>query len=155
MSDRSIIKDPQGFTLGLLFMALAAGVFWFGSSLRAGSALEMGPGYFPRLLGGGLFVVGLAVSGLALKIEGPAIEYRAGLRPLVVLSAAVFAFGFALESLGLIVATALLIGVSAFASSETKWLETAALAIGVGGLCAVLFVVLLGTPIPIWPTIFN
>jgi len=49
-----------------------------------GSALRMGPGYFPTYLGAIMIVIGAIMTGRAYRIEGKGIG-RWGWRPLLVL----------------------------------------------------------------------
>ena len=59
--------------------------------------------------------------------------------------------GVALAYGGLIAAIAVLVVVSAVASRESKVLETVALVAALVAFSVVVFVWLLGLPIPIWP----
>ena len=64
------IKNPQDFWSGILFLALGALAIYLAREYEMGSALQMGPGYFPTWLGGILMGFGVVIGGLAFKIEG-------------------------------------------------------------------------------------
>ncbi|MBN8937814.1 MAG: tripartite tricarboxylate transporter TctB family protein, partial [Rhizobiales bacterium] len=55
------IRSQQDFAAGLLFIGIAIGVLWMGWSYPTGTAVRMSAGYFPRLLGGILLLLGLIV----------------------------------------------------------------------------------------------
>src|SRR6266705_3576412 len=112
---------------GLMFMAVAALGLWLSRDYPTGTALRMGTGYVPRLLcwallalGGGVLVQGLGAAQAEQKADG-----ASGLRPVVFVTASLMIFALALESLGLVVAILLLIGIGAFAARELRALETA------------------------------
>ena len=82
---------------GLIVMTIGTGFLTVGSDLDMGSSFRMGPGYFPNVLSVVMILLGLAITGLALrspKGEGGStpLPWR-GL--LLILGAAVF-FGFVL-----------------------------------------------------------
>lgn len=145
------IRDPQGFWLGILFLAIAVPVVAIASGYRPGTATEMGPGYFPRLVGVALAAVGAAVILAALRRDGPGVSLRASLRPVLVLLVAVLAFAAALQPLGLVAATVIIIAVAALASPESRVWETLASAAVVAGIAALVFVKGLGMQVPLWP----
>ena len=64
------IKNPQYFWCGILFIALGGLAIYLSRGYEMGSALRMGPGYFPTWLGGILMGFGVVISGLAFRIEG-------------------------------------------------------------------------------------
>ena len=56
------IKNGKDFWAGLLFMGFAAAFFIIARNYNMGTALRMGPSYFPSVLGGMLFCLGLATT---------------------------------------------------------------------------------------------
>ncbi|MCC6870733.1 MAG: tripartite tricarboxylate transporter TctB family protein, partial [Burkholderiales bacterium] len=52
------IRNPKDFWAGILFIALGIFAITVGSNYTLGSAARMGPGYFPRILGILLIVLG-------------------------------------------------------------------------------------------------
>lgn len=59
---------------GALFLLAGVGVFTVAGQYPVGDAARMGPGYFPRLLGGLLAVIGLAVLAGSLRKPGTTVE---------------------------------------------------------------------------------
>jgi hypothetical protein len=95
------IRDTGGFVAGLLFLSVGLGAIGIASGYRVGSALHMGPGYFPVVLGVLLVLVGGAsvVRALAVTVMG---GERIAWRPLLVIAAAVAMFALAIDRIGLI-----------------------------------------------------
>jgi hypothetical protein len=73
------IRSPKDFWSGLMFMA--SGLFfmlWAITHYQMGTAVRMGPAYFPTLLGGLLAFLGavILVESLMLRAEGGAAQLR-------------------------------------------------------------------------------
>src|SRR5438270_13030115 len=99
------IKSPKDFWSGLMF--LGVGLFfvvWAAIFYQMGTAVRMGPAYFPVLLGGLLAVLGLVILLESFVAEGPPVPAFA-LRPLILLSVACVLYGYLVNPLGLSVAT--------------------------------------------------
>ena len=60
-------------------------------------------------------------------------------------------FAFAMDRLGVVIATMLLVAVGSLAGREFRPFEVAASAIALALLTVVIFVWGLGLPIPVWP----
>jgi len=155
------IKSEKDFFSGLFFtacgIAFAGGSFFY----RMGTASQMGPGYFPFLLGILLTVLGIAIVLRALVAESGG-EQKIGSwawKPLVFILAANLAFGALLTGLpsirsprmGLIAAIFALTIIASMAGDRPKIREVLILAtiLAVGSYVA--FVVLLDLQIPVWP----
>lgn len=145
---RSISKD---FYSGIMFALFGTAAMFFSTAYRIGSAANMGPGYFPFALGGLLVLLGIAIllRSLFKRTESRAILIRFK-PPLFVLSSVVL-FGLALQPLGLLVSTFLLVVVSSLASDEFRWREALINAGLLGCLVLVVFVYLLKFQVPVWP----
>ncbi|MBM3490212.1 MAG: tripartite tricarboxylate transporter TctB family protein [Alphaproteobacteria bacterium] len=136
--------------VGALLIAVAAAGYWLAADLRIGTAMRMGPGYFPRLVCWVLAGFGLLLAARGLLAGGPPLETWA-VRPLLLVSAAIAAFGLLLERLGLVVAVLALVALSRAGGREGRPVEAALLAIGLAVFCVSLFVWLLGMTPPVWP----
>jgi len=144
------VRNPRDLLAGLLFVAFGVAALVLSHAYEIGAASRMGPGYFPRLLGLLLVVLG---SVLALRGFWPSSEPqpRWRWRPLLVVLAGVASFTVAAPRLGLVVASLLLVFISSAASEEFSWKE-ALISGAIQGLAAVaVFVYGLGIPLPIWP----
>jgi len=144
------VRAPRDFAAGLLFVALGALALVIGADYRPGTALNMGPGYFPRIVGACLAGLGAFVVLGSLRVQGPGLE-RWHLRPLVLVLGAVLAFGWLLEGFGLIAAVAALASISALAQGERRLWEVPALIFALSLIAWLVFVRGLDLPIPLWP----
>jgi hypothetical protein len=142
--------DLQDLLFGLFLVAVATGTFVATRNLTVGHAADMGPGYMPR-------VVALALMGFGVFFTGRGLwRMRVGiapvqLRPLLAILASVGVFALTAERLGLAIASVVTVILASLATREGRVLETIAFAILLSGAAVLLFVKLLGLPIPIWP----
>jgi putative tricarboxylic transport membrane protein len=138
---------------GLMFMAIAVLGLWISRNYPVGTALRMSTGYVPRLLCWVLLLLGGAVLISGIRNADADWERAADLRlrPLVLIPAALVAFALSIQRLGLVVAGALLIGISSLASRDLRVVE-----VGLAGVVLIfatwaIFVSGLGLTIPVWP----
>ena len=135
-------KDLSG---GLLFLAIAA-LFAIGTlELDLGTPLKLGPGAFPLLLAGVLALLGLIILAKAFRTPGTEIVAMPW-RGVVLIVLAPILFGLTVRELGLIVAIALVVAVSAYASRRMSLKLAIALVIGLTLFCVLVFNVGLGLP---------
>lgn len=145
------IKSPRDFWAGLMFIAFGAfAVVVSMLNYQMGTAVRMGPGYFPTVLGGILAVLGLFVLFESLVVEGEKVA-RFYFRPLVFIVIANLAFAYLLKPLGVMLSIAVLVFVSAFGGHEFNWKEVALLSVAMVIMSVLVFVKALTLPFPIWP----
>lgn len=144
------IKAPKDFWAGLMFIAFGLGFMIVAQYYAMGTAVRMGPAYFPTMLGGLLAVIGLAIFVKSFATVGPPMP-RIVLRPMFLILVALVLFGIFLKSLGLIVCAAILIGLGAFGGHEFKSKEVAILYVALTVFSVFVFVKGLGLPIPTCP----
>jgi len=132
-----------------MFIFVGGGAMFMARDYPFGSALRMGPGYFPTVLGG-LVILG----GIIVLIEGlvkqPAITRTWSLRALIILPAAAWVFGELMEMAGFVPAIFVLTIMAALASPEFKWKEQILLAAGLTAGCVGLFIYGIGLPYPLF-----
>lgn len=145
-----LIRAPKDFWSGVMFIAFAAVALIASQSYSLGRAGKMGPGYFPLLLGGALLLIGLLLVVRSFIVPGEKIESMR-LLPLGIIALGVCLFGIMLQPLGLVLALMTVVAVTAFASRESRWLETAALVVVLAAFSVGIFVVALRLPLPVWP----
>ena len=211
------IKNPKDFWAGVMFMGfglafvvIAAGTpefvnKMFGEKLipgyQIGSAVRMGPAYFPIVLGGLLGILGAviflrsfvsSITGEAAAVKLPfnivdlivailvfvvatfvvkklglsndwamlasalilsalAIFLRPDTKALVLILASSLAFAYLLKPLGLVIASVVLIFISAYGGHEFKWKEVAILAVVLVIFSVLVFVKGLTLPFPVCP----
>ena len=130
---------------GALFMLIGALALIVARGYPAGSAMRMGPGYFPNVLAGLLVLFGiyLVASGLA------GTETLSGgwsLRALVILPLSLVLFGALIDRAGFVPAMLVLTFGSATASTEVRLVEALVFSAFLTLLCAAVFVWGLGLP---------
>lgn len=144
------IRSQSDFWCGLLFIAIGVAVMVLARNYRMGTAARMGPGYFPTMLGGLMALLGLSLSIPAFAIDGERVQ-RFQLRPLLFVLLAIAAFGIALPYLGFAAAVVALVAVAGFADPDLRPIEVAGVAAFLVVFSILIFVVLLGLPIQLWP----
>lgn len=144
------IRSPRDFCAGLIFLFFGALAAYIARDYPMGSAVRMGPGYFPYLLGILLALLGVVICIKSLLIHGECIE-SANLRALLLVLGAVGVFAGMIESAGIVIATALLVGVGAAASPESRLHEVAILIVFLLALAVGVFTYALGLPFKIFP----
>jgi uncharacterized membrane protein YidH (DUF202 family) len=143
------IKSPQDVGAAAVLVGVGLAGIYFGRDLALGSAARMGPGYFPVILSWIIVGIGLVVGFKGLTIEGPRIE-PIQLRPILVIVAAILAFGFLIDRIGLALTAALLTVLAAFARRDVNLWETLLLAATLALFSVALFVYGLSQPFPAW-----
>jgi len=144
------IKSPKNFWAGLMFIVFGLFFMIGAGNYELGSAARMGPAYFPTMLGGLLAVIGGVVFSQSFVVSGGKVA-GISLRLLFFITVALLLFGYLLKPIGLVLALALLVIVSAFAGHEFKWREVLVLALALILLSVLVFVKGLGQPFPLWP----
>jgi hypothetical protein len=147
------IRASKDFWSGALYLVIGVGAVIIAQDYRMGTAVKMGPGYFPVLLGGLLALIGAISMARAFWRPGEPIEGFA-LKGLVLITAGMLLTGFLFRRAGLVVALPLLILVVAYASARFRWKPTLLLAIGMTAFCILVFAKALGLPLPIVGTWF-
>ena len=149
------IKSPQDLWAGLMFIAF--GVFFMVVALmnyQMGSAVRMGPAYFPVVLGGLLAFLGVLVLIDSVVEEGPPVA-TFHFRPLLFIAASSLAFAYLLKPLGMVLASAALIFVSAYGGHEFKWKEVTYMTIVLVIASVLVFVKGLTLPFPVCPSFID
>jgi len=146
--------QSKDFWSGVIFVAVGVAAVAFGRNHPMGTAMHMGPAYFPTVLGGLLVLIGLIAIGRALLVPGLRVT-RLAYGKLGLVTMANVLFALLLRPLGLAGALVLLVVVSAYASARFRWPVALALAGGLAVGSSIIFVWLLGLPIPIIGTWFE
>jgi hypothetical protein len=147
------IASPRDFIAGLLFAAIGVATAVGASDYPLGTIRNIGPGYYPILIGIALVLLGGAIALKALKAGGEEAPVDGGfaLRPLIMVIAAVVAFGFLVRPFGLAAAIVALIVLSSFAGRGFSLLRVVLLSVGMVALAWFVFIYLLGLTMNMWP----
>jgi hypothetical protein len=151
-----VIKGAKDFWAGILFMAFGAVALVMGQGYSLGTVSRMGPGYFPRMLGILLVVVGLVSitrSFFVAREELPSFAFK----PALLVIGSLLLCGYLLPRAGLVVGVAVLMLGAAAASDKfrAEWTKLVALTAVTIVFCAVVFVRLLGISLPLLGTWFG
>ena len=143
------IRNGKDFYAGLFCFFIGIVTVLEARGYSVGTARNMGPGYFPILLGYLLLMIGggTAVRGLWLKGEGIKIS---SIRPLLMVSGAVLSFAFLLKPCGLILALLALVFISCLGNREFRFRDVVILFFVLVAIAIVLFVYALGLPFPLF-----
>lgn len=137
------------FLAGLLMIVIGGGAFYMALDFPFGSALRMGPGYFPRVLSTILMLFGVFVMIRGL-MSGESIKGRWGFKPLAYIVVSLLAFGFIMERWGLFPALAALFFIASAANHFYKVVEVTILFVAMTAFAWVVFIYLLGLPYPLF-----
>lgn len=145
------------FFSGAIFVAFGVAFAAASSQYTVGTLLRMGPGYFPRLLGIILAVMGLAIVALAaLRFVRPRADDQVPEDQPVpwmrgsLLLVAVLLFGFSISGAGLLPTVLITTFIAALAGQGTTPARAAVIAAGITLLCMVIFVFLLRLTVPLF-----
>jgi hypothetical protein len=142
--------DWQDLLFGL-FLIIVAGIALVATrNLSGGNAADMGPGYIPRAIAIMLLAFGLwfSIRGLRRPFVGIA---PVRLQPLFAITASVAVFALTASRLGLALSSFAAILIASLATREARPVESAVFALALSTAAVLLFVKVLGLPVPIWP----
>lgn len=144
------LRNNKDVLAGLLMLVIGGGGFIMALDYPFGSALRMGPGYFPRVLAGVLMTFGayVLIRGL-LRFEK--VKGKWGWKPLAFVTASLVAFGWIMDKFGFIPALVVLFALSALGGHEFRWKEVAILTVVMSAFAVSVFIYGLGLPYPLWP----
>lgn len=145
-----MIRNPRDFYAGLLFVAFGIAALVMSQAYPLGSAARMGPGYFPRLLGVLLVVLGGLQAVISFRAATP-VKLEWNWRPLAILLFGVALFILLAPWLGIVIAGLVLVFISSAAGREFSWREALIAGLIQGVIAGLLFVYGLGVPLPVWP----
>ena len=141
------MRSNKDFWAGIMLIVIGAGAVTVAGGYRFGSALKMGPGFFPTVLGWILILFGVAIMATGL-VGKEKIKESLSVRALILLLA-VLLFGVLMKFAGFVPALAVLVFCSAAAGKEFKFLEVLLLTIGLTALSVALFIWGIGLPYPL------
>jgi hypothetical protein len=116
-----------------------------------GTALKMGPAYFPSILSVLLVLIGIISLVRSVTKPGTPIGSYA-FKGLFFVIAATLLFGFIVRRAGLIIALPVLVIISAYASIRFRWPTAIAMATGLTLFSVLIFIIGLGIPLPLLGT---
>jgi Tripartite tricarboxylate transporter TctB family len=146
------VVNSEWIPPGLFFIALGFAALWVSRDYPVGDLNRMGPGFFPRLLSFGMIALGAISVMRGLPELTGANGNRARFdRSMWMIPASMAVFGLSVEPLGLLIALALAIAVAGAAHHQARLKEVAVSLVFLIALSVLIFVVVLGLPLRLWP----
>ena len=102
------ITSQEDFWSGIMFIAFGVVAIVVSRDYPMGSAVRMGSGYFPLIIGGALVLLGAVIAVTGFRSHGEGIGTFPW-RAIVLLSVAFALFAWGLDTIGFIPALAILI----------------------------------------------
>ena len=141
-------RNNKDFFSGLMLIGTGGVGWWMARDYPFGSALRMGPGYFPSVLSWIMIAFGAYVMIKGIR-SNEKVQGNWSIRALIVLPLATVLFGYLMEESGFIAALVVLIFISSAAGKEFKWLEITLLTVGLTVASIAGFIYGLGLPYPL------
>jgi hypothetical protein len=143
------MRSRADFEAGLFFIVFGGATALLSLRYSLGTATEMGPGYFPLILGGLLTLIGIAVlvRSFAGSVSVPLDSIR--YKPLIAVTAAVLLFAMLVMHAGLLIAIPVTVLVSLLAAEGWWWRSAIVIALVLTLVCYLVFVVGLEIRMPV------
>ncbi|HWT83926.1 MAG TPA: tripartite tricarboxylate transporter TctB family protein [Candidatus Methylomirabilis sp.] len=142
------VRRNKDFWAGLMLIGIGAAALFIARDYRFGSALRMGPGFFPTILSVILMVFGVGIMAVGLR-RGEKIQGSLSLRALVLLPSSLVLFGILMELAGFIPALVALVFLAAASGRAFKFVEVLLMTALLTVASVALFIWGLGLPYPL------
>lgn len=142
-------RNLRDIAAGVLFLAVGLH-FAIGSwlTLRMGSPLQMGPGYFPLVLGILLSALGVAIIMVALRsapVKFDAVSWRG----VALVTAAIIFFAATIRGLGVAFGLGGAVLLASLSTEKNSFLQSLIISAVFTAASIVVFIWLLGIPLPV------
>jgi putative tricarboxylic transport membrane protein len=154
---QKILKKPKDLFAGLLFLIFGIGMMLISSRYQFGTPVRMGPGFFPVILGGVLALLGalIAIRGFVGGIEAGDLPTLEGLRAAFLILLGTLMFGLSIRAVGMFPAIVIMVLLGTLALRNYGWRAAIITALVLAAGSTVIFVNLLGQPIPVLGSLFT
>jgi hypothetical protein len=143
-----MIRSSKDFWTGLIYIFFGSSAILIARDYGMGTALRMGPGYFPTVLGALLALIGIISLVRSFMKPGAPIG-RLAFKGLLLVIGSTLVFGLIVRGAGLAVALPVFVITGAYASIHFRWGASIALAAGLTVFCILVFLKGLGVPLPV------
>ena len=144
------MRGNKDFLAGLVFFAFGAAAIIVARGYPLGTAMRMGSGYFPTVLGAILVVFGVYLAARGMR-RGEQVPVAWRWRPVACIAASMLAFGLLMPRLGLLPALAAMFFVAALGGREFRFREVLVLTTLMTAFAVGVFVYLLKLPFALFP----
>ncbi len=142
------LRNNRDFLAGLIFVLIGVLAVAVARDYPMGTAMRMGSGYFPAVLGGILILLGAWVLARGIR-SGEKVKGEWGWKPLALVALSIVLFGFLMARLGLIPALAAVLVVSAAGGREFRVKEVLVLTALMSVFAVVVLLYILKMPYPL------
>ncbi|CAH1693987.1 Tripartite tricarboxylate transporter TctB family protein [Hyphomicrobiales bacterium] len=151
----TVNQKDLGAGLSFLCMAMVYGSIAL-RDLPIGSALNMGPGYFPIALCALLGIIGIYLTSRALRAgESVTLAGRFAWRPVIAVCLAIILFGTFIRELGLFLSVLGTAFICSLASRRVTRTGAFVLAVALAIICTAVFALGVRLPLPVIGTWFT
>jgi len=141
------VKDAAAGAFFIAAGLLYGGIAWFG--LPIGSALSMGPGYFPIILSAALILLGAAIVSRAVVVPQETPFGVVPWRALVLISLATIVFAAFIDELGMLPGVFVATAITGLGDREIRPLRILLASASIALFCTLVFSVAVRIPIPV------
>ena len=149
-----VARNAKDFWTGLVYVLIGSAAFYLSRDYGMGTAVKMGPAYFPTVLSGLLILIG-SISILRSFVKDGSPIGTVAVKGLALVTLSIVLFGVLARTAGMAIALPVMILVGAYGSTRFKWRYAIPLAIGITLFCILIFRVGLGVPLPIFGSWFD
>ena len=143
-------KNQKDFLAGLIFMAFGLSFLIIAQNYQMGTPTDMGPAYFPSVIGALLTIIGMIIFFQSFIIQGDRVP-RMFFRPIFLITVSLVLFAYLLNQFGLVLAMASLVTISALAGHEFNFKEVLILYVLITLFSVFVFAKGFGLPFKLWP----
>jgi hypothetical protein len=146
-------RTSKDLVAGLLFFAIGLAAILVARNYPFGTAMRMGSGYFPTVLGGILVLFGVYLMARGARSRAQ-VPIAWGWKPLGCIVLSLVLFGFLFPRFGLVPALTALFFTSAVGGREFRFKEVLALTVVMTAFAVIVFVYVLKLPFQLFPGVY-
>ncbi len=146
-------RDRKDFNAGVMYIGIGGFFAGFGLNYPMGTAVRMGPAYFPTVLGVILMVLGIILVFRSFGVTDAELPAKTHWRPLICILGACVLFGVLIgpAHAGMVAASMVMMLVGAFGGWDFRWKEQLIGMIVMPAVCVGIFYYGLGLPFQLFP----
>ncbi len=144
-------RDRKDFNAGVMYVAIGAFFAGFATNYPMGSAVRMGPAYFPTMLGALLVMLGLILVFRSFFVHDAELPSKTHWRPLGFILGAVVIFAFLIDRAGLIASSVVMMLMGSMGGWQFRWKEQVVTTVVMTAACVGIFYHALGLPFRLFP----
>ena len=144
-------RDRKDFNAGVMYIAIGGFFAGFATNYPMGTAVRMGPAYFPTILGALLAFLGLILVVRSFAVHNSEPPSKTHWRPLVCIIGAACLFAALIGPAGMVPAAAVMMLLGAFGGWDFRWKEQLTGMIVMPAICVGIFYYGLGLPFKLFP----